>query len=316
MYKIKTIPEDFIVKETSKLNFNNKGKYSYYLLKKKDYTTIDAINLISNKLNIKTKYINFAGAKDKKAITTQYISIKNGPKTDLKLKDIELKFLGKSKDRLNLGDLEGNDFIITVRNLDKKHLNSIKKNYKKIIKTIPNYFDEQRFGVNKNNHIIGEYIIKKEFKKACELIPEIKVKNNDFIGALRTINKRILRMYIHSYQSYLFNETIIQYLKLKPTKNINIPIVGFGTEIKDKNLKKIIEKILKKENISFNDFIIRQIPELSSEGNKRDLFVNIKNFKLESFENDELNKGKIKIKIKFTLDKGSYATNVIKFLFS
>ncbi len=319
MYKIKTIPEDFIVKEINKLKYNNNGKYSYYLLKKKNYTTIDAIDVISKKLNIKSKYVNFAGTKDKLAITTQHISIKNGPKKDLKLEDIELKFLGKGNERLNLGNLKANDFIITARNLKKKKINNLKNNYKKLIKNIPNFFDEQRFGINKNNHIIGKYIIKKEFNKACELIPEVKnylnKEPNDFIGALRSLNKNILRIYIHSYQSYLFNKTVDEYLKLKPTKNIKLPIIGFGTKIHNKELKNIINRILKKENISFHDFIIRQIPELTSEGNERDLFVNIKNFKIETIEKDELNKGKYKVKLKFTLDRGSYATNVIKYLF-
>ncbi len=222
MYQIKQIQEDFIVKEISKLKFDNKGKYSYYLLKKKNYTTIDAIDIIKKKINIKKKYINFAGTKDKKAITEQHISIQNGPKTDLKLKDIELKFLGKGNERLNLGDLKGNEFMITVRNLDNKEIDGLKKKYKNIIKKIPNYFDEQRFGINKNNHIIGKYIIKKEFNKACELIPEVKdylnKKPNDFIGALRSLNKKILRIYIHSYQSYLFNKTVDEYLKLKKKK--------------------------------------------------------------------------------------------------
>ena len=38
MYKIKQIPEDFVVKEIKKLKFKDKGSYSYYLLKKRDYT--------------------------------------------------------------------------------------------------------------------------------------------------------------------------------------------------------------------------------------------------------------------------------------
>ncbi len=74
---------------------------------------------------------------------------------------------------------------------------------------------------------------------------------------------------------------------------------------------------MKNEKIKFYDFIIKSIPELTSEGGERALFANIKNFKLESVGNDELNKEKKKkIKIRFTLGKGSYATNVIKFLFT
>jgi len=93
-------------------------------------------------------------------------------------------------------------------------------------------------------------------------------------------------------------------------------MTGFDIEIKDKIIEKIINKIMKKENVSFNDFIIRSIPELTSEGNERDLFINIKDFEIGKTESDELNKGKKKVIIKFTLEKGSYATNVVKFLFT
>ena len=48
MYKIKQIPEDFQVKELIKLNLKKQGKYKCYLLKKKNYNTLDAINIISN----------------------------------------------------------------------------------------------------------------------------------------------------------------------------------------------------------------------------------------------------------------------------
>ena len=75
-------------------------------------------------------------------------------------------------------------------------------------------------------------------------------------------------------------------------------------------------KVMKKEDISERDFIIRQIPQLSMEGSKRKLFLKPHNFKSSQLEVDELNKGKNKIKIEFKLDKGCYATTLIKYLMS
>lgn len=311
MYQIKQIPDDFVVKELSELKFKEKGSYSYYLLKKIEYTTVAACNLVAEKLRIKPKYINFAGTKDKKAVTEQFISIQNGPKKDLKLKDIELKFLGKGDERLNLGKLQGNAFEITVRNLDKVNVSRIEK--------IPNYFDEQRFGKNKNNHIIGKHIIKKQFKEACEQIPELgdylEEKPNDYVGALRSLDKQVLRMYVHAYQSWLWNKTAEQLIKEEKKNNIKLPILGFETELEG-NLLKIIKPILEAEKLSLRDFIIRQIPELSNGGTERDLFAEVKNLKINKPEADELNNGKKKVKISFELQKGSYATIVIKELFS
>jgi len=301
MYKIKQVPEDFIVKEIMDLNFNKTGKYSYYSLQKKDLTTQKAAEIISRKLKIRRKFINFAGNKDKKAVTEQYFSINMGSGKNLDIENLKLKYLGRGKERINLGTLNGNEFTITIRNIEEKP---------KKIEKIVNYFDEQRFGINKNNHVAGKFIIKKDFKKAIEEVG-YGVKDRNYVSALRQIQKRTLRIYVHAYQSYLWNKTAEEYLKID-NKNTKIPIIGFGTEIEDKRLKKIIDDILKKEKITLRDFIIREMPELSSEGGERDLFAEVQNLKINNLEDDELNKGKKKCVVSFYLQKGAYATIAIK----
>lgn len=322
MHKIKQIPEDFIVDEIPNIKASNKGNYACFLLEKRNYTTMRVVEKVAEFLRTPLKNIGFAGNKDKNAITTQLISIKNIKKDrlkDFKQKDVSLKFRGYSNKPISLGDLEGNKFKITMRNLTEK---DIKK--KKILK-IPNYFGEQRF--SRNNKDVGKEIIKKNFKKALELIIKnekdeklkeyLKKNPKNFVGALRLIPKKILMLYVHSYQSFIWNKAVEKFLKnknIKKIKNIKIPIAGFGTEFKNKEIEKIIKNILKKEKISLRDFIINQIPEISSEGNERNLFVEIKDLKFK-IENDELNKGKKKCVVDFSLPKGSYATIVIKYLF-
>ena len=79
MYKIKQIPEDFIVNEVIDIKLNPKGSYSYFILKKKDYATPAAIEKIARFLNIPVKKVGYAGAKDRRAVTTQLISIEGLP---------------------------------------------------------------------------------------------------------------------------------------------------------------------------------------------------------------------------------------------
>ena len=111
------------------------------------------------------------------------------------------------------------------------------------------------------------------------------------------------------------------YLKIEKNnqENIKIPLIGFNFEletIKNKSLKDIIKKILSQENINSRDFIINQIPELTSEGGSRDLFFELKNLEILNIEDDDLNEGKKKIKIRFTLPKSCYATTLLGFIFS
>ena len=118
MYKIKIIPQDFVVKEMSKISLESSGQYAYFILKKINYSSVRALEILSEKLNIKLKNIGFAGNKDKNAVTEQKISIKNFPHqrgkifADYKLNNIELKYLGNGKIPISLGDLNGNEFGI------------------------------------------------------------------------------------------------------------------------------------------------------------------------------------------------------------
>jgi tRNA pseudouridine13 synthase len=346
MHKIKQIPEDFIVKEINDLEFNNSGLYSYFLLKKKNYNTLRAIETIADKLRINKKNIGFAGNKDKNAVTEQVISIKNSNKDiqNIKIKDIELKYLGKGNEEIYLGRLKGNNFIITLRNLTKKEISTIEEKIKNNNISIPNYFGPQRF--SNNNNLIGKAIINNNFKEAVDLIIEsnsdcnekikqhLQKQKNDFVGALKIITFKLLKLYIHSYQSFLFNKALEQYIgtinskKIKNNEllnenaklsdgliNVTLPIIGFGTEIEDNNIKKIINEIMNKENINFRDFIIRAIPDLSSEGTERNTFIKVNNFKITSKEEDELNKNKEKLTVSFSLPKGSYATVLVDWLF-
>jgi tRNA pseudouridine13 synthase len=142
-----------------------------------------------------------------------------------------------------------------------------------------------------------------------------------------------LRFYINAYQSYLWNLTLAQYLEkngklIKEVKyslgkfvftpetfpKLKLPLIGFGIDI-DKNINDIIKEIISKEKITFNDFIIKQIPELSQEGELREAFFEVSNLNINKLEKDELNAEKNKITVSFILPKGSYATLVIKYLF-
>jgi len=340
MYKIKQIPEDFVVREITSTELKENGNYTYFTLKKRNYTTERAVSAIAHYLKKDRKNIGYAGAKDKNAITEQFISIRGQiKKENINLKDIELIYKGKGDERISLGDLKGNEFIITVRNLNKIKLTSTQ---------IPNYFDEQRF--SKNNYIIGKSILKKDFKKAVNLILENYSENNvnferdvkehilrlpnDFIGAIKKVPKKIRMMYVHAFQSLIFNKTIAElimsetkdYNKInysqgifvfpdKDLNNIKIPIVGFGTEFKDNKLRDISSALLKKEGITLRDFIVRAMPELASEGNERNMLVKAEKLSMKT-EDDELNKDKKKCIVSFTLPKGSYATIVIKKIFS
>ncbi len=344
MYKIKQKPEDFVVIEKSKVQLQEKGKYTIYLLRKENLTTQKAVQLIADSLRINQKDIGYAGTKDRHAVTEQIISIKNVSKENIdkiKISRIQIKFLGYCEEPISLGDLEGNEFEITVRNLEPDA--EIRK-----VSQIPNYYDEQRF--SRKNIEIGKLILKKDYKRAAEVIHDsdaehsetiklhLQKNKNDFVGALKIIPKKTRMLYIHSVQSLMFNKTVAEMIKNKSKqyntlkysegklvfpketqerKDMKVPLAGFDFEDAEMKpeIRKAISKTMEKENIKPGDFIIKGFPEMTCETTEREMFATVKKLKIEKMEDDELNLGKKKIKIKFELPKGSYATIAVKAMF-
>jgi tRNA pseudouridine13 synthase len=320
MYELKKVPEDFMVEEVPVREFEEDGVYLICLMKKTNYNTEDAVQALSKALSVSRKNISYAGTKDRNAITYQYISLFKGTKEriqNLKLKDISLQIKGRSNAPLSLGDLKGNKFEITVRDLEPD--TKISK-----IDKFPNYFDKQRFSVQ--NVDIGRAIVKKDYKEACNLIAndfqyggmikkELNKESSNYTRALQKMPIKILLIFVHAYQSLLWNKTVEEYLKTNKNNRETIPLIGF-TDLDEDELKPILENIMKEEGITNRDFIIREIPHISLEGTERKLYMNIENLEIGEFLDDELNKGKKKVKIKFFLEKGSYATMAIKHLFS
>jgi len=349
-YEIKREPEDFIVEEITPdkkvLEIDKKYKFKksegdqlICVLQKRNWDTNLAISEIAKRLFVSRKRIGFAGTKDKKAITTQRISlwkIKNIER--LSIKDMKLTPLEYSDKRVELGDLWGNRFTIKV--YTKKKLKRMKK--------IPNFFGLQRFGETRPlTHLVGREIVRGNFEGAVKtyltkvfpneskeakearrklakdwnyaealkyfpyglrfertLLGHLANNENDYIGALRRLPKFLKIMFVHAYQSYIFNEFLKEVIK-KKAKYSKGQLFGYESKIENE----IERKILGKEKIEPKDFFIRSMPEMSSKGEKRELFINLKDFKV-------VERGKGYYVVRFSLPKGCYATTVIDQLFT
>ncbi len=306
---IKRKPEDFIVEEIIELD-KNPGEYLYVMVTKKNLNTLDIVRFFCSKLRMPRKDIGYAGSKDKRAITTQYFSLFGKKEEDLRGLDnenVKISVVSSGSKPIHLGGLSKNHFKIKI------------EESLKLVDFSVNYFGEQRF--SKNNSQIGKAIILKEFEKACFLIDHpvvnehLKKVKTDFIGALKKLDKKLLSLFIHAYQSYLWNEVVKIYLKesfkdafsfeeyvfVKERKSdISIPLVGFDTVFKNELIEKIYEELLKKENIVLRDFVVRSFPECMPISTERQVFIDVEGVKLEGSS------------LEFTLPKGSYATVFLK----
>ncbi len=189
--------EDFVVTEVPLYEFSGDGEHLILLIRKKDLSTWDMVNILSNHLGCKSRDIGYAGLKDKNAMTVQYISLHKSFEDKVDgFEHPQIKILEKTyhNNKIRIGHLKGNKFFIRlkqVQNVDKKKLDFALEEIKKF--GMPNYFGFQRFGIEKDN-----------YQKGRDLLD----------GKLKVRDRKLRQMYINAYQSHIFNQWLSSRIKL------------------------------------------------------------------------------------------------------
>ncbi|WP_022852623.1 tRNA pseudouridine(13) synthase TruD [Thermodesulfatator atlanticus] len=142
--RIKVRPEDFVVYEVADIKPEGKGDFSLYRLQKRGATTWDVLGDIARRLRFRTSRIQYGGLKDRHAVSYQYLTIRHGPKKDLRGKNYLLEYLGQTSKPMSKARLKGNFFRILVRDVSTKGLEEEIELISRY--GVVNYFDEQRFG--------------------------------------------------------------------------------------------------------------------------------------------------------------------------
>ncbi len=174
--EIKVRDEDFFVEEITRYDASGQGTHTYALIEKKGVGTTEALGRIARALHIKRRDIGYAGLKDAHAVTRQWISIEHIGAERLQNLDVpNVRFIqfNTHSNKIKFGHLAGNRFVIRLRNL-MLPLQQAEKLAKDILsmlatKGVPNYFGPQRFGNRKNNHLLGEAIVRDDTEEFIDL---------------------------------------------------------------------------------------------------------------------------------------------------
>ena len=175
------------------------------------------LGAVAHKVERGGKSVGFSGSKDRIAISTQLCSI-YGVKPEQLLaahvKDLAVNgaWLGESK--VELGELLGNRFIITVR--DARGAEAVPELNQELHGLFPNYYGSQRFGVRDNNFEVGLDIIRGNFEGAVmAFLTDTKNETNQEAveARKRLLEDQDFKKAIGYFPKYLkYERIVIEYL--------------------------------------------------------------------------------------------------------
>ncbi|MHA1592449.1 MAG: tRNA pseudouridine(13) synthase TruD [Candidatus Heimdallarchaeaceae archaeon] len=192
--RIKHFPEDFIVSEiidkehildprADRIELPGKpGLFLHFVLVKKDIDTSDALDWIARLWKVERNDISIAGSKDKRAFTAQRVCIwglkdkfEKGVLDNLDLPKIKTHSLCLRLKEIRLGNLWGNAFNITIRDINRFQEETrrlVKESFEDIqtMGGVLNGFGIQRFGgLRPITHQVGKILVQGDFELAIKI---------------------------------------------------------------------------------------------------------------------------------------------------
>ncbi len=166
--ELKRSPEDFRVDEVPLYLPCGEGEHLYLRVWKRGIATFEAVRRIAAALRVDERSVSYAGLKDARAITTQWICVPGEAEErakELSVPGLSVLEAKRHTNKLRLGHLRGNRFSLVVRGAEADAVERAEAILDVLVRRgAPNYFGEQRFGTRGQGHLCGEAIVRRDYE--------------------------------------------------------------------------------------------------------------------------------------------------------
>jgi tRNA pseudouridine13 synthase len=171
---LRTHHEDFRVDEIPLYTPCGEGEHVYLRVWKRGIATFELARRLAQALEVPERRVAYAGLKDARAVTTQWLSVEGVDEErvrDIAIPKASVLEVRRHGNKLKLGHLRGNRFQIIVREAGP----GAPERASAVLETLvsrgaPNYFGEQRFGARLNGHLLGEAILRGDHERFVRLL--------------------------------------------------------------------------------------------------------------------------------------------------
>src|SRR2546422_244603 len=312
---LKATADDFVVEEISSPPPPAiDGSYTIAALRVRNWETNRLVRELARGLHISRRRIGFAGTKDKRPLTTHLFSFENVPPEAIKALRME------DVDAYVANPIEGEgteSYEVRAALRDTGDVHAALRSYPK------------SYG----------------FEKA--ILNHLAARPGDYVGALQQLPFNLLLMFVHGYQSYLFNQILSERMRraipihepvagdiVLPADKCGLPDRDRTIDVTCDNLERVrdrcregkawvsavlfgsesefaagevgqIEKgVVAKEGLRAEDFIIPEIPRISSKGSRREILAPLHDLAVTLADNS--------LNLSFASTRGSYATCLVR----